>query len=175
LRIAWLVRGALAAGVVVLVLAALGSRPAAEQPQPAATAVVSQVEATQPTALSAPPTAFSAPPAATSVPLVERIVSRIARETQAPYPTATTVPDGLSIVSIVDFGYMPSQVRIHVGQTVAWRNDGRESHDVTGDDDWHSGPIEAPVLYRHTFGFAGMFTYRCSVHLDMHGTIVVVP
>ena len=28
---------------------------------------------------------------------------------------------------------------------------------------------------RHTFGFAGTFTYRCSVHLDMQGTIVVVP
>jgi len=59
--------------------------------------------------------------------------------------------------------------------TVVWRNDGRESHDVTGTDDWHSGPIEAPVTYRHTFGFAGAFTYRCSLHLDMQGTIVVVP
>jgi plastocyanin len=164
LRIAWLIRGALAAGAIVLVLAALGSRPAAEQPPPTPTsaAMVIQLEAVPPTT-------------ATSEPFVERIVSRVARETPPPYPTATTVPDGLTLISIVVFAYMPSQVRIHVGQTVAWRNDGRESHDVTGADDWHSGPIEAPVMYRHTFGFAGTFAYRCTVHLDMRGTIVVMP
>jgi plastocyanin len=153
-RITWLIRGVLAVGAGVLLVAALGSRPAAAPPPPT------------------PPTPV---PTATSEPYVERIVSRIARETPAPYPTATPVPDGVTIVSIVDFGYMPSQVRIHAGQTVAWRNDGRESHDVTGTDDWHSGPIEAPVTYRHTFGFTGTFSYRCSVHLDMQGTIVVVP
>jgi plastocyanin len=161
----------LALGVVILVVAALGGRPATE-PQPAAEAapptIVSMAEAVPPTTVAAP-----GPP--TSVPFVERIVSRVARDTPAPFPTATLVPDGSTLVSIVDFGYMPSQVRIHTGQTVAWRNDGRESHDVTGDDDWHSGPIDGPIEYRHTFGFPGTFSYRCSVHLDMHGTIVVVP
>jgi plastocyanin len=154
-RIAWLIRGLLAVGAVGLVFAALGSRPAGVAP----------------TATMVP----TAEPTATSEPYVERIVSRVARETPLPYPTATSVPDGLTFVSIVDFAYMPSQVRIHVGQTVVWHNDGRESHDVTGNDDWHSGPIEAPVAYRHTFGFVGTFGYRCSVHLDMQGTIVVVP
>lgn len=148
----WLIRGVLATGVVILVFAALGSRPAAE-PVPLATAQ----------------------PVATGAPYVERVVSRVARETQLPFPTATPLPDGQIVVSIVDFAYMPSQVRIHVGQTVVWRNDGRDSHDVTGTDDWHSGPIEAPATYRHTFGFAGAFSYRCSVHPDMQGTIVVVP
>ena len=156
IRIAWLIRGVLAVGVVVLVFAALGSRPAAEQPLPI-------------------PTLPALLPTATSEPYVERIISRVARETPLAYPTATPVPDGMTFVSIVDFAYMPSQVRIHVGQTVVWHNDGRESHDVTGNDDWHSGPIEAPVMYRHTFGFVGTFSYRCSVHLDMQGTIVVVP
>jgi plastocyanin len=33
--------------------------------------------------------------------------------------------------------------------------------------------MEAPVIDRHTFGFAGTFAYRCSVHLDTHGTIIV--
>ena len=85
------------------------------------------------------------------------------------------MPAGFAFVSAVDFAYMPSVTRIHVGETVVWSNGGRELHDVTGDDDWHSGPIEAPVEYRHTFGFEGTFTYRCSVHPDMHGTIIVLP
>jgi plastocyanin len=114
-------------------------------------------------------------PTATSAPFIERITSRIARDTPAPYPTSTPTPDGLAFVNVVDFGYMPSVTRIHVGQTVVWQNGGRELHDVTGDDDWHSGPIEAPTAYRHTFGFEGTFTYRCSVHPDMRGTIVVSP
>jgi plastocyanin len=67
---------------------------------------------------------------------------------------------------------MPQDLRIRVGQTVTWTNDGRELHDVTGDD-WFSGPIEPTRQYRHTFGFAGRFTYRCSVHLDMRGSIIV--
>ena len=131
--------------------------------------MVVQVETAQPTLAATPR------PTATSEPVVERIISRIARETQAPYPTSTPVPAGFAFVSAVDFAYMPSVTRIHVGETVVWSNGGRELHDVTGDDDWHSGPIEAPVQYRHTFGFEGTFTYRCSVHLDMHGVIIVLP
>jgi plastocyanin len=85
------------------------------------------------------------------------------------------LPADTAVVNIVDFGYLPAVTRIHIGQTVIWSNGGREQHDVTGDDDWHSGPIESPMDYRHTFGFAGSFTYTCSVHRDMHGTIIVSP
>jgi plastocyanin len=153
-----------ALGALALVFAALGSRSAAEAPPPTSTAMVVQIQQVA-----------TPRPTATSEPVVERIISRIARETQAPYPTSTAVPAGLAFVNIVDFGYMPSVTRIHVGETVVWSNGGRENHDVTGDDDWHSGPIEAPVEFRHTFGFEGTFNYRCSVHLDMHGTIIVLP
>jgi plastocyanin len=104
-----------------------------------------------------------------------RIISRITRETPAPYPTSTPIPEGMAIVSVVDFGYMPSVTRIQVGQTVVWRNGGRELHDVTGEDDWHSGPVEPTREYRHTFGFEGSFNFRCSFHPDMRGTIVVQP
>jgi plastocyanin len=169
-RITWLVRGALGLGALLLVGAALGSRPATDATPPTATELVIEVAAAPPTLQPATPR-----PTATSEPVVERIISRIARETQAPYPTSTAVPAGLAFVNVVDFGYMPSVTRIHVGETVVWSNGGREAHDVTGDDDWHSGPIEAPVEYRHTFGFEGSFNYRCSVHLDMRGTIIVLP
>src|SRR5579859_4835976 len=164
-RITWLIRGALALGALVLVFAALGSRSAAEGPPPTPTAMVVQVAAAP-----EPPAPATPRPTATSEPVVEHIVSRIARETQLPYPTSTPVPAGLAFVDIVDFGYLPSVTRIHVGETVVWSNGGRENHDVTGEDDWYSGPIEPPMEYHHTFGFAGTFNYRCSVHLDMHGT-----
>jgi plastocyanin len=160
-RITWVIRGVLASGVFVLLLAALGNRPAADTPLVSSTPTVIQVAA--------------APPTATSQPFVERITSHISRETPAPYPTSTPGPASETVVSVVDFGYMPSVVRIHIGQTVAWVNAGNESHDITGDDDWHSGLMNPTVAYRHVFGFAGTFTYHCTIHLDMHGSIVVVP
>jgi plastocyanin len=162
--VSWLIRGILTIGIVVVAALALGGRQPTEPPAPTP----------QPTPVPATSTPAPTPrPTATAEPFVERIVSRISRETPAPYPTSTPRPAGQQFVSIVDFGYMPSVLRIKVGETVVWQNGGRELHDVTGEDDWHSGPIEGPTEYRHTFGFEGTFAYRCSVHPDMRGTIIV--
>jgi plastocyanin len=160
----WLLRACIAVGAIVLLVSALGSRAAVQEVIPTATTVATPTQE--------PPT-----PRPTAMREVEtaRIISRISRETPAPYPTSTPLPAGLAFVSTVDFGYMPSVTRVHVGQTVVWQNGGRELHDVTGDDDWHSGPIEPTTEYRHTFGFEGSFNFRCSVHPDMRGTIVVLP
>jgi plastocyanin len=166
--LAWLIRGVLALGILVVGALALGSRspaaPSASTGAPAAPPA--------PTGAVAPAPAVAAVPTPTAEGFVQRVVSRVARQTQAPFPTSTPLPDGAALVSIVDFGYMPGTMRIHAGQTVLWRNDGREEHDVTGED-WHSGPMEPTVDYRQTFGSAGTFTYRCTVHPDMTGAIIV--
>jgi plastocyanin len=170
--VAWLIRGVLAVGILIVGLLAVASRPA-DAPAPTAAGVPPSL-----TPASVPPSAAavapgSGPPAPTAEPFVQRIVSRVARETQAPFPTSTPLPNGAALVSIVDFGYMPGTIRIHPGQTVVWRNDGREEHDVTGED-WHSGPMEPTIEYRQTFGTVGTFTYRCSIHTDMTGIIIVI-
>ena len=163
--VTWLIRGVLALGILVVGVVALGSRSPAPPPTPAASPA--------PTGEVAPAPPAAVAPTPTAEPFVQRVVSRVARETQAPFPTSTPLPDGAALVSIVDFGYMPGTIRIHAGQTVVWRNDGREEHDVTGDD-WHSGPMEPTVDYRQTFGAPGTFRYRCTVHPDMTGAIIVV-
>ena len=110
--LAWVFRGLLIVGAIAVVVLMLGSRSSAEQPQPtAALAVVVERVATLPPTVQ---------PTATSARFIERITSRIARDTPAPYPTSTPAPDGLAFVNVVDFGYMPSVTRIHVGQTVVW-------------------------------------------------------
>jgi plastocyanin len=164
--VTWLIRACIAVGATIVLIAAVGSRRAEEE-----SAKTVAVVAGVPTPAEQP----TPPPSPTREVESGRIVSRVTRETPAPYPTSTPIPDGMAIVSVVDFGYMPSVTRIHVGQTVVWRNGGRELHDVTGEDDWHSGPIEPTREYRHTFGFEGSFNFRCSVHPDMRGTIVVAP
>jgi plastocyanin len=166
----WIVRGALGLCILVLAFAALGSRQQVEPAVPTATPTVMPIQvvaAVEPPATPAP--------TATSEPFVERIISRISRATPAPYPTSTPLPVGLAVVNVVDFAYMPSVIRIHAGETILWSNGGRELHDVTGVDDWHSGPIEPASQFRQTFGAPGTFEYRCSVHPDMSGTIIVSP
>jgi plastocyanin len=169
--VAWLIRGVLAVGILVVGLLALSGRPP-DSPAPTAAGAPPS-----PTPARVPPSGAAAAPASglptpTAEPFVQRVVSRVARETQAPFPTSTPLPNGAALVSIVDFGYMPGTIRIHPGQTVVWRNDGREEHDVTGDD-WHSGPMEPTIEYRQTFGSVGTFTYRCSIHPDMTGIISI--
>jgi plastocyanin len=110
------------------------------------------------------------PPRATQTP--QPITSIIVRETAAPFPTSTPVPANQFSVSIVDFSYFPGTMRIPTGQSVTWRNDGNEEHDVTGDD-WHSGLLDPTYSYRLTFGVPGTYRYRCSIHLDMTGSVIV--
>jgi plastocyanin len=148
---AWPLRGIVVAVLIVLVVLAIVTRTA---DSPSAVAVTV--------------------PTARPTPTLEAIISRVTRVTPEAIPTRTSVPADQPLVSAVDFGFLPQDLRIQVGQTVTWVNDGRELHDVTGDD-WFSGPIEPKRLYRHTFGFAGRFEYRCSVWSDMRGSIVVSP
>ena len=159
----WLIRGVLAVGILVVAVVALGSRSPTGEPAP--TGAVAPQPAPTPGAARALPTP-------TAEPFVQRVVSRAARETPAPFPTSTPLPNGAALISIVDFGYMPGTIRIRAGQTVVWRDDGRELHDATGDD-WHSGPLEPTIEYRQTFGTPGTIQYRCTVHPDMVGTIIV--
>ncbi|HEY1297346.1 MAG TPA: hypothetical protein VGJ60_30065 [Chloroflexota bacterium] len=109
-------------------------------------------------------------PRATQTP--QPIISIIVRETPAPYPTSTPLPANQPAVSIVDFSYFPGTLRIKAGQSVMWRNDGNEEHDVTGED-WHSGLLDPTYTYRLTFGVPGTYAYRCSIHLDMTGAVIV--
>jgi plastocyanin len=145
LSLKWAFRGAVALALVALGLLAIST----SQPLPAA----------------APPTPV---PQATQTP--QPITSIILRQTLAPFPTAT--PGASNQVSVVDFSYLPGIVRITAGQTVFWHNDGTEQHDVTGAD-WHSGPLDPGYTYRLTFGLAGTYPYRCSIHLDMTGSVIV--
>jgi plastocyanin len=78
-------------------------------------------------------------------------------------------------VSIVDFAFDPSALTVKTGDTVTWTNVGtaEEGHDVVGDG------LESPTLhsgesYSHTFNTPGTFSYICSIHPDMKGSVEVL-
>lgn len=76
-------------------------------------------------------------------------------------------------VTIRDFSFGPSAVTIHVGDTITWTNDGPTAHTATGAG-FDTGILRAGQSSSHTFTSAGMFSYHCTLHPFMKGTITVV-
>lgn len=78
-------------------------------------------------------------------------------------------------VSISGFAYVPSSVTVNVGDTVRWTQNDTAPHTVTSDS---GGVLGSPTLslgqtYSYTFSTAGTYTYHCTYHTYMHGTVVV--
>ena len=78
-------------------------------------------------------------------------------------------------ISISGFYFIPSATNISVGDTVTWRNNDSVPHTVTSDagSELHSPSLSLGQTYRHVFSAAGTFSYHCSVHPGMRGSVVV--
>jgi len=75
-------------------------------------------------------------------------------------------------VTLVNTSFAPAVVTINAGQTVEWKwNDGQVPHNVTFDTFRSSTKITG--TYFHTFDSPGVYPYRCTIHINMAGTVVV--
>ena len=78
-------------------------------------------------------------------------------------------------VEIVEFTYSPDPVRVQTGGKVIWQNMDSAPHSATADDgSFDTGILEEGKLKSESFKEPGTFTYFCTVHPDMHGTVEVV-
>jgi plastocyanin len=78
-------------------------------------------------------------------------------------------------VTIADFSFTPGSITVHVGDTIAWLNNGPSPHTATA----NNGSFDTGVLQKGhsasvTFHLPGTFAYHCSIHPFMHGTVVVL-
>jgi hypothetical protein len=74
-----------------------------------------------------------------------------------------------------DFFFSPGAVTIAVGDTVTWHNSGQAPHTATaGDGSFDTGTINPGGSGSHTFNSAGTFSYICTIHPNMHGTVRVL-
>jgi LPXTG-motif cell wall-anchored protein len=77
-------------------------------------------------------------------------------------------------VTIADFQFTPAQITVDQGDTVTWTNSGPSAHSATAPDgSFDTGILPAGQSGSHTFNEAGTFSYICTPHPNMHGTIVV--
>lgn len=97
----------------------------------------------------------------------------------SPSPVLPAVP--LTTVSIVmgasgltTAAYAPNPVRLALGSAVTWINNDNITHTSTADGGaWNSGTIAPGRTFSRTFTTAGTFSYRCTLHAGMVGTIEV--
>ncbi|HYC80700.1 MAG TPA: cupredoxin family copper-binding protein [Solirubrobacterales bacterium] len=78
-------------------------------------------------------------------------------------------------VEILEFTYVPDPVVVQVGGKVTWQNEDTAPHTATADDgSFDTGMIDKGKIGSETFKQPGTFTYFCTVHPEMHGTVEVV-
>jgi plastocyanin len=97
----------------------------------------------------------------------------------SPDPGSTPSVESMSgeaEVELEDFAFSPATLTIKVGTTVKWSNKDTASHDVVSDSGlWSSPTLKKGDDFFFTFTQTGTFTYHCSFHSSMKGTIVVTP
>jgi hypothetical protein len=76
---------------------------------------------------------------------------------------------------MADFFFSPGSVTVAVGDTVTWHNSGQAPHTATADNgSFDTGTVNAGGSASHRFTTAGTFTYTCTIHPNMHGTVRVL-
>ena len=93
-------------------------------------------------------------------------------------PSTPTVAADVTISIVGDRAnqsYPPNPTTMNVGQTVAWKNNDTIAHDATQDASrFASGTLSAGATSSPvTMSTAGTFTYHCTIHPGMVGTITV--
>ncbi len=77
-------------------------------------------------------------------------------------------------VSIQNYSFSAASLTVTAGATVVWTNNDGVTHTVTADDNsFNSGNVTPGSTYSLKFATKGTFTYHCSIHTMMKGTIVV--
>lgn len=69
--------------------------------------------------------------------------------------------------------FQPSQLSIDAGETVVWKNTSSILHTVTSDNGLFDANVQPGASFSYTFETAGTYTYECTLHAGMTGTILV--
>jgi plastocyanin len=97
-------------------------------------------------------------------------------DTSVPEESTDTTPEDEAI-TIDNRAYGRESVTVKSGTTVTWTNQDSLDHDVTPDEETlefsRSEMLSTGDSYSVTFTTPGTYTYHCTPHPDMTGTIIV--
>jgi plastocyanin len=77
-------------------------------------------------------------------------------------------------IHIQNFRFDPPTLEVSAGATVTWVNEDEEVHTVTSTQSLFTSPaLEGDQPFTYRFEKPGTYEYRCALHPQMKGTIVV--
>lgn len=86
----------------------------------------------------------------------------------------TNTPVATNAVTVQNFAFSPSSIKVKVGDKVTWTNQDSTTHTVTADDGlFDSGDLAQGKSFSFTFTKAGTYTYHCAIHPSMTATVTV--
>jgi plastocyanin len=83
---------------------------------------------------------------------------------------------GSTLVFIRDFLFVPVNVHVKAGESVAWVNCEPTNIPHTSTSDgagWESGSLAPNAAYVRTFPTVGTYSYHCAIHPSMKATVIV--
>ena len=93
----------------------------------------------------------------------------------SPVNSAVTSTASQNAVAIQNYAFNPSMLTIQKGANVTWTNYDSVQHTVVSDSSAFSSPLlNKGDTFTHQFNNTGSFSYICSIHPYMKGTIVVI-
>lgn len=87
-------------------------------------------------------------------------------------PAAQAPASGGDKIAVADNTFTPASIEVAVGDTVTFENEGQIAHTVTGDD-FDSGSLAPGDTFTFKASEKGTFSYVCTFHPGMQGTIEV--
>lgn len=85
-----------------------------------------------------------------------------------------TPKGGELTVHISGFSFNPSDITVSAGTKVTWINDDPVAHTVTFDDGtFDAGQFPHGDSRSYTFTTPGKYTYHCTIHPSMKGSVTV--
>jgi len=95
----------------------------------------------------------------------------------SPTPAAAAQPPAgavaASAVDLANFAFSPAAITVKAGTTVTWTNRDEDAHTVAISGSPVSRPLQTGETYTHTFAQPGTYSYLCTIHPTMRGTVVV--
>jgi plastocyanin len=105
--------------------------------------------------------------------IASRVVAGLLLATGLAAVPATATAGGPT-VSVANMRFTPAILKTTLGSTVTWSFPDAMAHTTTSNQGfWNSGPKSGGATFAHTFGSAGSFAYRCTIHPSMTGTVQV--
>lgn len=99
------------------------------------------------------------------------------KNTEAPVVGQLPVDSGAAMIAIASYQFNPNALIVKKGTPVTWINNDSAPHAIIGDDknSWAGGStMKRGETYTRTFDTVGTFTYNCTIHPSMKGSIVVI-